>query len=273
MTAPDIQKKFAPAMDFQIDYDKSKDGYSMPLLHYHNLYELYFLEQGSRRLFINNDIYDTFAGSVYLIRPYVLHRSAGDTPFSGVCIHFSEHYLDKYFSTSAKIRFLNCFNKEVISLDADGINDFLRLSELMTNDPDWQFAYLPLIFRLLSKYTHLSQDCGSFLTHDKIPAILEYIDSNFSVIKGIDEVAKKFYISKNHLGYLFKKHTGTTFTNYVNTLKIQFSCYRLAQNRYSITQISEECGFESVTYFGRIFKKFMGCSPSEYRANHSDVSK
>lgn len=260
-----VEKKFYPVEEFKTYYDLSEKGWSMPFFHYHDSYEIYFLEHGSRTLYVNNSVYNTADGDVYLLKPYMLHRSDGDTAFNGLCLHFSETYLDKFFTPHAKLILIGCFRNTVISLPSDRRTDLKRLMECAADKPDNLFIHLPPILNLLNDCSPKSEFNGRIIMHDKLPAVMDYVNTNFSSIKSIDTVAKKFYISKNYLGSLFKQQTGLTFVEYINKLKIQYACYRLAMFDYSVEHIALECGFETAAYFGRVFRKSMGCSPTEFR--------
>lgn len=257
--------------DFNILHDYSSSGCSMPLFHYHDMYEIYFLKHGSRTLFINEDIYPTNANTVYLLKPYNLHRSEGNGNFEGFCIHFSEAWMDKYFSVAFKIQLLECFSSPVLNLNSNCAAEFKNILEKLLNSKPCNYAvYFPILLNILNQQTSAhSVKINSNIAHGIMPDIIDYINKNFTVIKNIDQLAKKFYLSKNYLGSLFKQQTGSSFIKYINTLKIQFACYRLSSTDYSIQNIAKECGFESTAYFCRIFKKIMGCSPSQYRYDNS----
>lgn len=59
--------------------------------------------------------------------------------------------------------------------------------------------------------------------------------------------------------------TGLTFTEYLNYIRVKEAKELLCKSAESITQISEKVGYESITHFGRVFKKLTGVSPLKYR--------
>ncbi|MGN0107165.1 MAG: helix-turn-helix transcriptional regulator, partial [Hominilimicola sp.] len=101
----------------------------------------------------------------------------------------------------------------------------------------------------------------------KLTPILSYITQNYNSISGIEEVASRFYITKYHLCRLFKQHTGLTITHYITQIRLQHACELLTDTNKSVTAIAMECGFNSSMYFCKTFKKNIGMTPSEFRAN------
>lgn len=78
-------------------------------------------------------------------------------------------------------------------------------------------------------------------------------------------VAEELGLSRNYFGQLFKKETGTVFSEYLSKLRIQKAKKLLRGSNLKIYQISEQVGIEDSFYFSSLFKKFAGLSPSEYR--------
>ena len=62
----------------------------------------------------------------------------------------------------------------------------------------------------------------------------------------------------------FKKSTGSTFINYLNSTRIEKACQYLLEGERSVGQISYEVGFDTVSHFNRVFKKLKGKTPKEY---------
>lgn len=96
--------------------------------------------------------------------------------------------------------------------------------------------------------------------------ILDYIDKNIEVVC-LNEVADRFNMNPNYLSQYFKKHTGSTFTNYVNLRKIEIAKERLANCNKTIDSIGRELGFSNASAFIRLFKQIEGITPNSYREN------
>ena len=80
----------------------------------------------------------------------------------------------------------------------------------------------------------------------------------------LPNVAKHFFISPEHLSRMLKKETGFGFSEYLNLLRLQYAETLLQQSgNLSISEISEQCGFNDSNYFSVKFKKQYGISPKK----------
>ena len=79
------------------------------------------------------------------------------------------------------------------------------------------------------------------------------------------EVAGHVYLSPGYLSSLFKKHCGESLVDFINRKKMERACELLSENAYFISQISDLLSFENAYYFTRVFKRYIGMTPSEYQ--------
>lgn len=93
----------------------------------------------------------------------------------------------------------------------------------------------------------------------------ELVKKKFKSIHSIQEYSDILYVSPNHLNKTVKASMGKTASQYLKEYLILEAKVLLYQSDLSINEISMELGFNDVSYFGRFFKKNMGCSPSEFR--------
>lgn len=266
-------KKSILADDFIINNDIKEFADTFPTFHYHNAYEIYILMSGERNLIINNMIYKTSGYDAAMILPGEFHRSFGETPYSGICLNFSDIYLDKYFTEITKKQILTCFFKPIIPLDNMAINEIQGLQLKIESNPSRKYIYLSLILDILYEYARKADEKYRLISGSQLSPIMIYISEHFMEISNLEDIAKVFFMSKNYLCSLFKKQTGMTIVYYINSLRIQYACARLSDTSYSINEISLQCGFESTAYFGRVFKKFLGCTPSEFRSKNTKTYK
>ncbi len=82
----------------------------------------------------------------------------------------------------------------------------------------------------------------------------------------LTKVAKAANISRNHLSEKFKQVTGTNFVDYIARARFEKACELLRDVDLRISEIAFAVGFQSLSQFNRVFKKFSGKSPSAYRA-------
>jgi YesN/AraC family two-component response regulator len=82
----------------------------------------------------------------------------------------------------------------------------------------------------------------------------------------LGQVAKAVNMSSYYFCKMFKKVAGINFTDYVARVRIEKSKNLLLNPNLRISEIAFEVGFQSLTHFNRVFKKILGQSPTEYRA-------
>lgn len=100
----------------------------------------------------------------------------------------------------------------------------------------------------------------------KLNDVLDFIDINYTEELSLETMAHMVGFSKYHFSRLFTEYTGHTFCDYINLRKIKAAEYLLLNDELSITEIAMQSGFSSIATFNRLFRKFKGCSPSEYRS-------
>ena len=133
------------------------------------------------------------------------------------------------------------------------------------------------LMRLIINYIFEMEDKLIFLKNKKYSEIVKkaisYIQENYSNKIYIGEVADKIFFNKYYLEHIFKKETGISFIEYLNKYRIEQVKNRLFKD-IDIYDACFESGFNSVSHFYKIFKKFVGTSPNKYkdRIKSIDVS-
>lgn len=81
--------------------------------------------------------------------------------------------------------------------------------------------------------------------------------------------AKALNVNASYLSTLFKKELGTTLTEYVNGKRIEYAIYLLNTTKLSISMVGQRCGIQDDNYFTKIFKKYVGKTPKQFRQENS----
>ncbi|RAV21907.1 response regulator [Paenibacillus contaminans] len=123
---------------------------------------------------------------------------------------------------------------------------------------------------LLAVMNELINQCLQVVVGKKSSVVLmisakDYIDKKLSADLGIDELADYLGISGSYFSLLFKQHFGVTFVEYVTKLRMETAKSMLAVSDRSVTQIGESVGYLERRYFTKVFQKYTGMTPSEYR--------
>lgn len=93
-----------------------------------------------------------------------------------------------------------------------------------------------------------------------------YIQEHQTEELSLSQVAKAVNMSSYYFCKMFKKVTGINFTDYVARVRIEKSKNLLLNPNLRVSEIAFEVGFQSLTHFNRVFKKILGQSPTDYRA-------
>jgi len=255
------------------------ESHVMKDFHYHKCYELYYLVKGKRNYIIDEDYYSIGKGDMVLIKPEVLHRTAGGA-YERVVINFTKEYLENFFTSEAVSILLECYDDTVISIPVDyqpKLNDLFEkiITTIANEEEELTFVYLTEIFNTIFHIRRQkSAKKEEILCEDDIAAkILHYINSNYSDIENISQIADEFFITKNHLCRIFKKVLNTSVVEYLNRVKIKRACSLLESTDMKIVEIANACGFNSSVYFGKIFKKLLKMTAVQYRKLYKNSIK
>ena len=98
-----------------------------------------------------------------------------------------------------------------------------------------------------------------------ILAALTYIDNNFTQRITLQDVSAAAMLSPSYFSSSFKQYTGYSLIDYTNAKRIRLaSKLLLAKQNASISEIAMQVGFNNMSNFNRAFRKYAGCTPSEY---------
>lgn len=129
------------------------------------------------------------------------------------------------------------------------------------------------VIKLLSIFAqHLSMLSNQLVLQQETnePPIIrrakEYIREHQADDISLGQVARAVNTSTFYFCKMFKKYTGINFTDYLSRVRIEKSKNLLLNPNLRVSEIAFEVGFQSLTHFNRVFKKILGHSPSEYRA-------
>ena len=93
----------------------------------------------------------------------------------------------------------------------------------------------------------------------------KYIDEHSREELSLTRVAKAVNMNANYLSENFKQVTGIKFVDYVAHARFKHACDLLRNSRLRISEIAFAAGFQSLSQFNRVFKKFSGKSPTDFR--------
>ena len=99
----------------------------------------------------------------------------------------------------------------------------------------------------------------------KVEAAMDYLSAHYAENLSLPAVADYVGISPNYLGHLFIRHLGVTVTEQLNKVRIERAKNLLNNPQYMIYEVGALVGIDNTTYFTRLFKRYTGQTPRDYR--------
>lgn len=140
-------------------------------------------------------------------------------------------------------------------------SDFARIIEELQSldEADELFYYMIKKYcRLVNTHSHKNY---SLL----IQKVITRIDADITAELSLTSLAEMLNVNPSYLSSLFKKETGSTLTQYINQGKVERAKRLLSTTNMQIQNVAQACGVLDVNYFTKIFKKYTGKTPNEFR--------
>ena len=102
-------------------------------------------------------------------------------------------------------------------------------------------------------------------TEDSLEEAVDYIRKHISEEMTVEFLALKAHVSPRHLNRLFQKRFGQSVGDYISKQRMMLAGELLKDERLSVTMVSDRVGYGNYSYFTKLFKKFYGMTPREYR--------
>lgn len=115
------------------------------------------------------------------------------------------------------------------------------------------------------------QRSSDFYNSESIEKMYNYIKENYNKKIKLEDVAKLLNMSVISFTRLVKQHTGKSFIDFLNEMRLGLATRQLIETNTSVAQICFNCGFNNVSNFNRIFKRKQGVTPSEFRNNFTGM--
>lgn len=145
-------------------------------------------------------------------------------------------------------------------------DDYIRKCELMGGVD----SIVNLQYHMVLDYTRRVERVRLGKNPSKLlMQVTNYVQNNLSRPVDVDDLAKTLFISRTHLASRFKQETGMTLTDFILGEKVEEAKRLLRYSDKSLTLIANYLGFSSQSHFTRIFKKYSGQTPREYRENNT----
>lgn len=265
--------------------------YNQAPWHWHREVELFYIEQGSLEYYTPQGKMTFPAGSGGIINSNILHmteQSEGEdrtiqklhifdaSLVGGRAGSLVEQKYIRPFITSSAIEIIGFYPQHE---ECSEILERIRQSFEIKQE---EFAYELKLGEVLSgiwyRILEISDKAHqekkkSNKTNEKLKMMLIFIYEHYDEKISVKEIAEAAYISERECFRSFRENMRMTPVEYLNGYRLQMACNLLANSKESITSISNACCLGSSSYFGKVFKENVGCTPCEYRNKWQNSDK
>ncbi len=230
-------------------------------------YLFFLVDQGSGVFWYEDTLYTLGPGDLVFIdcrKPYY-HESSADL-WSLRWIHFDGPSMRGIYEKYLERGGLFCLHPENFSdfssiwsrlYEIAGSSDYIRDMRLAEN-----LSSLLTLLMEKSWHPHLRR-AGS--KRQNLLQVKDYLDAHYGETISLEDLAGRFFISKFYLSRIFKEQFGVSIGDYLLQVRITRAKQLLRFSHESLESIAVQCGFGSLYYFSRMFKKVEGIAPSAYR--------
>lgn len=236
-------------------------------LHWHDYFEYEIILDGRIQQVYNGDKYEMSRGWTYLMSYHDCHEVTATEDTQLLNIRFNEKLLSadilKYITVKPN-RLICEFNEEDTAVTVAAIERLGR--ELSGTEIFRNIISRSIMSELLVMLIRRSGGNAEKSMPQLIQRAAACINTEFRERISLEMLANRFSVSVNYLGSLFKKNMGTSFNEYLNNVRLRYSCSLLQSSELSVKEVAFASGYNSAEYFLYIFKKKMGMTPREYKA-------
>lgn len=249
--------------------------------HFHPEFELVFIDGANGNRHVGEHIARFEGSDLAFIGSYIPHLNFDygvKTDYEKVVLHIQEDFLKNALGDTPELRSIaKLFELSKYGIVfGENIKGIVgkRLKKIYTLSTFEQFLEVLSLLQLLAQseeyillHTKPYENQHNKREQERLKKVYLFIDEQFHRKIEVDEVANLSNLSKAAFCRYFKKMTRLTFTEFLNHYRIN-QAKRLLLVDKNVTEACFECGFESLSYFNRIFKKITGENPLSFKKRH-----
>ncbi len=244
-------------------------GYAITPSHTHPSYMFVIAYDNQSVVYVENEKFETYSGSLFCLSPDVAHHEVQDyLPPKYCALFIDKESFEKNFRFYTKDR--PNLDAKIVDLENSKIDMLIKefIFESQNTHPSKQIVLENLSTLLTHEIIRTLLSCNQQNTdmsdNQKINESIKFINANYEKEISLDNLAHNVLLSKSHFIKLFTRTMQTTPMEYLKQIRVQNAKKMLLSNRLSITTISQQCGFNSPSYFTKTFKKVYNETPKEF---------
>ena len=237
--------------------------------HAHPYYHMFHITGGKFRFCANGDYYSLQPGQTLLVPPQVEHGYSISADGDGQCMEIK-------FSLGQTVLDAQLVKAGVLVTDSQLVEQLFRqilkeYSSFGKVADEAAAAYLLALLNALGEPERQQKQDRQFRYLDASSysplsqRIVRYLESHYSEDLSLDTLAASMDYNKSYLCVAFKKDTDQTILDCLNMIRIRRAAELIVYSDHSLAQVSEMCGFASVSHFNRVFLKYAGITPGQCR--------
>ena len=227
--------------------------------HFHGNYELIYSISGTAEITVNGKETKIKKGEFLLISPYSIHSLITDKNSEIWVGVFSKDFVSDFASKNKYNEFLpfKCDIK---------VENLLKEYLFYENKPE-HYMCIACLNAMCSECLKNAKIISRKSESEFAERVIKYISENLIYDITLKRTADALGYEYHYFSSLFHSCFEINFKRFINLLRFEYACTIITDKSKSITNISDECGFDTVRNFNRVFKEIGGCTPSEYRKN------
>ncbi len=96
-------------------------------------------------------------------------------------------------------------------------------------------------------------------------SLISYINENYSKTLHLEDLSRKFYFNPNYLCMLFRRRLGTTFSEYIKSIRMNKAKELFESKNITVSEVSGLVGYRDYSYFHKTFTAYFGITPAQYK--------
>lgn len=252
-------------------------------LHWHDAVEIGYVVRGQGLLVLKDQEYPLLPDTTYVIGPAEQHMGYAQDELRLFIVHFHPGVLqDACFGALNSPEWLLSLDHfggfwPVIPHDCAEAARLLNLLKAIEGEaalvaPGWPVVVKGLLLQMAGLLFRSFRQAPDALAanpyHEllsRLTPVLHLIEQRIGDPPSLEEMAAAVALHPNYFLALFSRATGQTPIAYRNMRRIQHACHLLATGEQPVAWVAEQCGFEAVQSFNRVFRRFVGATPASYR--------
>ena len=229
--------------------------------HFHENGEFIIVNEGTLTMQINGKVYAIKKGHAAFVPPFITHSFHFEEKNRCQVLVFSNKLIpgfNSFIKTHLPTHYAFPLREEIFSL----LNQFLPEQSDTLNAFTTQAALSLLFLEAKEKCAFVASEK---LFQESFVQILAYMNEHFADNITLESVARQFFMHAVTLSKLFKENSKTNFNTHLNYLRASHAAFLIRTSTLSFAEIAFQAGFGSIRNFNRIFFKFYGKTPTEYK--------